>query len=65
MPRTQPLPAPDEQRPEHAPEDQPPVSAAVVERRRRFAQAAWEIAAQTPRPWDLDGVALLREDRER
>ncbi len=65
MDQTCPPRAHDEQ-PDEMPLDHlPPVLAAAMERRRRFAQAAREIATQTPRPWDLDVVELLREDRAR
>lgn len=43
----------------------PTMSAAVMERRRRFARVAREIAGRTPCPWDLDVVELLRGDRRR
>ena len=64
MPEPQPLPAQDE------PSDEDtlnlaPVSAVAMDRRRGFARAAREIAARAPRPWDLDVVALLRDDRAR
>lgn len=65
MARPQPLPARDEHSDEDTLDRLPPVSAAAMERRRNFARAAREIAARTPRPWDLDVVELLREDRER
>ena len=65
MARTQPISAQDEQRDEITLDRLPPVSAAAMDRRRSFAKAAREIAAQTPRPWDLDVVELLREDRAR
>lgn len=65
MAQTRPLPAQDE----HSDEDTLGVgltiSEATMERRRAFARAAREIAAATPRPWTLDTVELLREDRER
>lgn len=65
MPQTCPPQAHDEQRDEITLDRLPPVSAAAMERRRSFARAAREIATQTPRPWDLDVVELLREDRAR
>ena len=63
MARTQRLPEQDEHSDE-ATLDLAPVSDATMERRRTFVRAAREIAARSPRPWDLDTAALLREDRE-
>lgn len=65
MAQSRPLPAQDEHSDEDTLDRMPPVSAAAMERRRTFAQAAREIAARSPMPWDLDVVGLLREDRER
>lgn len=63
----QPSPLPEQD--EHSDEDTLglglTVSPATMERRRAFARAAREISARSPMPWDLDVVALLREDRDR